>query len=95
MKRSRALMGFEQAAEFQFTISAHHGIGIDGEIDGELAHRRQLVAGGQRAGGDPAPHLIDQLAIDRDAAMKINGEAGRRGSGISSHACQCTTELVH
>jgi len=41
---SRALVGFEQATEFQFAIGAHYGVGIDGEIDGELAHGGELIA---------------------------------------------------
>ena len=73
-KSSRALMGFEQAAELQFAIGPHHGIGIDGQIDGELPHGWQLVARSQRARGDPAPHLVDQLPVDRDAGMQIEGE---------------------
>jgi len=71
---SGALMSFEQAAQFQLAIGAHHGVGIDGEIDGELAHGGQLIAGLQRAGGDAAPYLVDELAVDRDAAVQVDGE---------------------
>ena len=71
---SRTLMGFEQAREFEFAVSPHHGVGIDGEIDGELAHGRELISSIQRAGGDAAPHLVDQLAVNRDAAVQVDGE---------------------
>ena len=37
---SRSLMRFEQATEFQFAVGAHYGVGIDLEIDGELANSR-------------------------------------------------------
>ena len=90
-----ALMGFEQAAEFELAIGAHDGVGIDFEIDGELADGGELIAGGQRAGGDAAADLVDQLAVDGDAAVQVDGEAGLRGSVVPSHACQCTTLLVH
>ena len=82
---SRALLGFEQAAEFELAIGAHHGVGIDGEIDGKLADRRQLIAGRQGAGGDTRPDLIDELAIDRDAAMKIEAEVEAAVFGILNH----------
>jgi len=39
-----------------------------------LADCRKLVTGRQRARRDTRPHLIDQLAIHRDAGMKIEGE---------------------
>ena len=42
---SGALMRFEQASEFQFAVGTHDGVGIDREIDRELAHRGKLVAG--------------------------------------------------
>ena len=71
---ARPLMGFEQAAEFQFAVSPHYRIGIDGEIDRELAHRRQLIAGVQRTGGDATARLVDQLSVDGDAAVQVDGE---------------------
>ena len=75
---SRALVSFEHAAEFEFAVGAHDGIGIDCEIDGELAHRGQLVAGGERAGSDAAADLIDELAVDRYAAVQVEREAEAR-----------------
>ena len=88
-------MSFEQAAEFEFAVGAHHGIGINGEIDGELADGGKLIASGERSGGDSAAHLVDELAVDGDAAVEVDREAWRRGSVGSSHVCQCTTLLVH
>ena len=82
---SRALLGFEQASEFELAVSAHHRVGIDGEIDGKLTDGGKLVAGGQGAGGDTRPHLIDELAIDRDAGMKIEGEGEAAVLRILNH----------
>ena len=94
-KRSRALMSFEQAAEFELTIGAHHGVGIDGQIDRELAHGGELIAGGEQARCDAAPHLIDELAVDGHAGMQIQGELEPAAPAISFHEYQCTIELVH
>ncbi len=79
-------MGFEQASQFEFAVGAHHGVGIDGEIDGKLADGGKLIAGRQGAGGDSRPHLIDELAINRDASMKIESEGEVAVSRILSHA---------
>lgn len=71
-ERARALMGLDQAAKFQFAVGPHHGIGIDGEVDSKLAHRGQLITSFQRAGGDAAADLIDELAVNRDAAVQVD-----------------------
>jgi hypothetical protein len=39
--------------------------------------------------------LIDELTVDRDAALEVNREPWRRGAMVPSHACQCTIILVH
>jgi hypothetical protein len=70
----RALMGFEKTSKFQFAVGAHHGVGINGEINCELANCRKLISGCQGTRGDTRPHLIDELAINRDAGMKIESE---------------------
>src|SRR5271157_2696620 len=92
----RALMSFEQTAQLQFAIGPHHRIGIDGNVHGQLSHRGQLLARQQRAGSDPGPHLIDELAVDWDAGMEVERELERPGVlARLSHACQCTIQLVH
>src|SRR5580698_2411658 len=88
-------MSFEQATEFELAVGPHDGVGIDFEIDGELANGGKLVACRQRAGGDAAADLVDQLAVNGDAAVQVDGEPWRRGSVVPSHAYQCTTLLVH
>jgi hypothetical protein len=90
---SCALMGFEQAAEFEFAIRAHDGVGIDGEVDGELADGGELIAFVERSGGYGRADLVDELAVDGDAGVQVEGEL-EGGGGELSHACQCTTVLV-
>ena len=65
-------MRFEQAAEFQFAIGAHDGVGIDLEVDGQLTDGGKLIAGGERSGGDSTAHLVDELAVDRYAAVQVD-----------------------
>ena len=69
-----ALMGFEQSPEFQLAIGAHYRVGIDGQIDRELANRGKLIAGGERTGGNSGPHLVDQLAVNGNAGVEVEYE---------------------
>ena len=61
-------------------------VGIDGEIHGKLTDCRKLVARGQGAGSDTRSHLIDELAVHRDAGMKIESEGEAAVLKIPSHA---------
>jgi hypothetical protein len=72
---SCSLMRFEQTSEFQLAVSAHHRVGVDGEIDGKLADGGKLIAGGERSGCDSGAHLIDELAVNGDASVKVQGES--------------------
>ena len=83
---SCALLGFKQASKLEFPVGAHYRIGIDGEIDGKLADCRKLISRRQGARGDTRPHLIDELAINRDASMKIKAEGEAAVLEVSSHA---------
>ena len=86
-KCSRTLMGLEQATQLQFAVSAHDGVGVDGQIDGELADGGKLISGAQGAGRDAGMGLINDLAVDRNAAVEIEGELERpAGLGFVPHA---------
>ena len=82
---SRALVGFEKPPEFQFAIGAHHSIGINGQIDGQLANGGQLIARSKGSRSNSAAHLIDDLAVDRHAAVQIEGEPKSSILRILSH----------
>jgi hypothetical protein len=73
-KGSSALLGSEHFPDFQFSIGADHGIGIDGQVDRQLADCRELIARTQRSGSDSAQHLIDNLAVGGDSAVLVQGE---------------------
>ena len=77
----------EHLADFEFPIGANHGIGIDRQVDRELPHRGKLIARAQRARGDPAQHLIDDLAVGRNAAALIQRELDASElSGFERHS---------
>ena len=89
-------MSLEQTANFEFPISPHHRVWIDGEIHRKLADRGELVAGSERAGSEAPSHLIDQLAVHRDAAVEIESELRNRAVPVlPCHVYQCTIYLVH
>jgi hypothetical protein len=70
-----SLVGFKLPAEFEFLIRSDHGIGIDGEIDGELTDGWKLVAGNESPGSNGSAGLVDDLPVDWDAAMQVEMEA--------------------
>jgi len=77
----RSLMRFEQAAQFQFAVSAHYRVGVDGEIDRKLTNRGELITGSERSGRDAGPHLIDELSINGNASVQVEREPENVGVG--------------
>lgn len=82
-----ALMGFEQAPEFQLAVGAHHRVGVDGEVDRELTNRRKLGASFKRSGGNSGSDLIDKLAVHGHACVQIEREFEAAVVGDLSHKC--------
>ena len=77
------MLGVKHAPDFELAISAHDGIGVDGEVDGDLANGGELVTQAQNAGGDASLHLIDKLAVDGNAGVKIEVKVERDfGPGV-------------
>ena len=73
-KCSRALLGFEHAANFKFAIRANHRIRIDGKIDSQLPYGGELITRGERASGDASGNLVNNLAINGYAAARVERE---------------------
>src|SRR5215472_1234553 len=84
-KSAGSLVRFQQSSQLELAIGANHGVGIDGQVDGKLSYRGQLVAGSEGSGSHPAPDLVDDLAIHRYAAMQVEPEPEWRPSGIHRH----------
>ena len=61
----------EDAADLELAVRADDGVRVDGEIDGELPDRGQLVAGASGARRDGAEDLVDDLAVRGDTAGQV------------------------
>ncbi len=64
-------LGFYQARELEFGIGAADRVRVDGQINRELPHGRQTVAGRQAFGGNGSLHLVDDLAVEGNTALEI------------------------
>ncbi len=98
-ERAGAHVGLHEAGELELGVGAAHRVGVDGEVDRELAHRRQAVAGPDRARGDGALHLVDDLPVDRHAALQVDRDReGHRSTPwrrIGVFQCSCTGTLLY
>src|SRR5258708_7263620 len=70
-ERARALLGLQQTSNFQLAISSNNCVRINRQVHRELANRRKLIAPGQCTRGHAADHLVDDLPVNRDAAVHI------------------------
>jgi len=68
---SGTLVRFEQAVVLEFAVGANHRVGINLEVDRELPHGGELIARIERTGRDRPAGLVDNLAVNRDAGVKI------------------------
>ena|GEM_PF-4553149 len=77
-KGAGALVGFNDAEDFEFAVGADDGVGIDREVDGGLADGGELITGAERTEDDAVADLFDELAVNGDAArqieMKVEGD---------------------
>ena len=73
-KRTRALLGVEDAADFHFAISPHYGVGVDLEVYGNLTDGGELIAGDEKAGSYGGLDLVDELAVEGYTAVQVEAE---------------------
>ena len=73
-KRAGSLLGDKHFADFEFAIGANHGVWVNGQVNRESTHRRQLIARPQGSCCDAAQHLIDDLTVSGNAAVGIQSE---------------------
>ena len=66
-----ALLGVQDAEQLQVRVGLADGVGVDLKLHGEVPHRGQLLAGQQPLGGDAVTDLIDDLPVERHAALEI------------------------
>src|SRR5262245_32332819 len=67
---ARAVTLVDEARPLQFQVSAGNRIRIDDELLRQRADRRQFLAWSQPARGNEVFHLVDDLAVDRQAVAR-------------------------
>src|ERR1700681_3914582 len=77
-----ALLGVEDAANFHLSTGTSDSIEVDGEIDGYAADGGELVSDGYGSGGDGNLDLVDQLPVERNAAVLVEAESELGASGF-------------
>jgi hypothetical protein len=77
-ERPDASAGFEHARAFKVGIHPGHGVGIDAEVDGELADGWKLIAGPQTARGDGGAEPALELRVNRCAVARVDGNETHR-----------------
>ena len=73
-KRPDSASGFENTRAFQVPVHARDGVGVDGELHGELADGWQLGAGSQLARGDGGADLVIELHMQWCRMPRVEGE---------------------
>ena len=71
-ERADAAPRLDDAGALELGVDARDGVGVDAQLDGQLADGRQLVARPQPAGGDRRAQPAFELRVNRR-----RGRAGR------------------
>jgi hypothetical protein len=72
--RSDAAPGLDDAGTLELGVDAGYGVGVDPEIDGELADRRQLIARPDTAGGNRRAEPALELRVDGRRVAWVDGQ---------------------
>ena len=81
-ERPAAGTGVDDAVPFELAVDARNGVGINGQVERQRFHRRQLLARDEHAECDRALDLFGQLQVERNAAPRIDRE--NRGQRLKS-----------
>ena len=73
-ERSDAAPRLDDAGALELGVDARDGVGVDAEVDRQLADGRQLVAGPQAAGGDRGAQAALELRVDRRGIAWVDGD---------------------
>ncbi len=76
-ERPDAAPRFDDAGALELGVDARDGVGVDLQVDGELADGRQLVARLQPAGGDRRAQPALELRVDRRRVAGVDGDDAR------------------
>ena len=77
-ERPDAAPRLDDAGALELRVDAGDGVGVDLQLDGELADGRQLVARAQAAGGNRRAQPPFELRVDRRRVPGIDGDDGAR-----------------
>ena len=94
-ERPGSLVSFELPGEFEFLVRPDDGIRINRKIDGKLADSGELVSHDEGSGCNRATDLVDDLAVDGNAALEVEVEAEGVFAGSGHRRNQYTITLVH
>jgi hypothetical protein len=78
----------DDAGALELGVDASDSVGVDAEIDGELADGRELIAGLEAAGGDRGAEAAVELCVDWGAIPRVDGN-----QGAGDHVTYCTSSL--
>src|SRR5215471_3093224 len=73
-ERADAAPRFEHSVALEMRVDASDGVRVDAQLDGELADRRQLIAGPEAAGGDRGPQSALDLGVDWGRIAGVDGD---------------------
>ncbi len=78
-ERADTAARLDHAGPFELGVDARDGVGVDAEVDRELADGGQLIADLEAAGGDGGAQAAIELRVDRRAIVQASiGDEGRR-----------------
>ena len=63
----------DDAGALELGVDAGDGVGVDAEVDGELADGGELIADLEAAGGDRGAEAAIELGVDRGAVPRVDG----------------------
>ncbi len=78
-ERADAAARFDDAGALELGVNARDGVGVDAEVDGELANGWQLIANLDAADGDRGTESSVELRVDRGAIPRVDGNQARGG----------------
>lgn len=90
-ERPDAAPRVDDAGALELGVDARDGVGVDAEIDGELADGRELIADLETTGGDGGAKAAIELRVDRCAIPRVDGN---QGDGHYVHYCTSSLEQV-
>ena len=71
-ERADAAPGLDDAGALELAVDTRHGVGVDAQLDGQLPHRRQLIAWSQPVRGDRRAQPALELRVDWRRIARID-----------------------